>query len=56
MRLKDKITSYMSSRNVNYGFTVQYDEGDLFEKYSLEKDIKRSLRDSMAEKRGISDF
>lgn len=44
MRLKDKITSYMSSRNVNYGFTVQYDEGDLFEKYSLEKDIKRSLR------------
>jgi len=44
LRLKDKITSYMRNKNVHYGFTVQYDEGDLFEKYNLEKDIKRSLK------------
>jgi ribonuclease G len=44
LRLKDKIADYMQKKNVNYGFTVQYDQGDLFEKYSLEKDIKRSLR------------
>jgi ribonuclease G len=44
LRLKDKIADYIQKKNVNYGFTVQYDQGDLFEKYSLEKDIKRSLR------------
>ncbi len=44
LRLKDKIVNYMRGRNINYSFTVQYDEGDLFEKYNLEKDIKRSLR------------
>lgn len=44
LRLKDKITNYMQKKNAGYGFTVQYDQGDLFEKYSLEKDIKRSLR------------
>ncbi len=44
LRLKDKISNYMHNKNVPYGFSVQYDQGDLFEKYSLEKDIKRSLR------------
>lgn len=43
-KLKEKITSYMNKKKSNFGFTVQYEEGDLFEKYGLEKDIRRTLR------------
>jgi ribonuclease G len=44
LRLKDKIQAYVQNRNLGFSFPVQYMEGDLFEKYSLEKDIRRLLR------------
>lgn len=44
IKLKDKITNYMDKKKVTFEFTVQYEEGDLFEKYGLEKDIRRTLR------------
>ncbi|MEN6348560.1 MAG: Rne/Rng family ribonuclease [Syntrophomonas sp.] len=43
-RLKDRIASYVEKEKATSGILVQYVEGDLFEKYCLEKDIKRSLR------------
>jgi ribonuclease G len=43
-KLKEKITCYMNKRKSKFDFTVQYEEGDLFEKYGLEKDIRRTLR------------
>ncbi|MGE5390505.1 MAG: Rne/Rng family ribonuclease [Deltaproteobacteria bacterium] len=44
IKLKDKIANYMDKKKVTFDFTVQYEEGDLFEKYGLEKDIRRTLR------------
>jgi ribonuclease G len=43
-RLKKKIIHYMNSKKSFRDFTVQFEEGDLCEKYGLEKDIRRSLR------------
>ncbi|MGS0765160.1 Rne/Rng family ribonuclease [Syntrophomonas curvata] len=43
-KLKEKITSYMNKKKSNFDFTVQFEEGDLFEKFGLEKDIRRTLR------------
>ncbi len=44
VRLKDKIDAYMHKTGTPYKFAVQFEEGDLFEKYGLEKDIRRTLR------------
>ena len=43
-KLKEKITNYMDKKKFNFNFIVQYEEGDLFEKYGLEKDVRRTLR------------
>ena len=43
-RLKDKILDYISGKKIFNSLRVDYEEGALFEKYNLEKDIKRSLR------------
>ncbi|MDD2586552.1 MAG: Rne/Rng family ribonuclease [Syntrophomonadaceae bacterium] len=44
LKLKEKIINYMKRKKADYHFTVQYEEGDLFEKYGLEKDVRRTLR------------
>ncbi|QGU00037.1 Ribonuclease G [Candidatus Syntrophocurvum alkaliphilum] len=44
LKLKEKINKKLHSKINPYEFIVHYDEGDLFEKYSLEKDIRRALR------------
>lgn len=43
-KLKEKIVNYMNSKKTAFSFTVQFEEGDLFETHGLEKDIRRSLR------------
>lgn len=40
-KLQQKI---LEKKKNSMNFTVQFEEGDLFEKYGLEKDIRRSLR------------
>ncbi|MEA1961090.1 MAG: Rne/Rng family ribonuclease [Bacillota bacterium] len=44
MKLKTKIDNFMQKKNLPYCFQVQYEEGELFEKYGLEKDIRKALR------------
>lgn len=44
LKLKDKISSYLNNHNSSYSFEVKYIEGDLFEKYALEKDIRRAMK------------
>src|SRR5665647_721674 len=44
LKLKDKIDLFVKKKNTPYSFSVQYVEGDLFEKYGLEKDIRKALR------------
>lgn len=44
LNLKERINAFMENKNSHYGFTVRYEEGDLFEKYGLDKEIRRSLR------------
>ncbi len=44
MKLKAKIDNFIASKNTRVSFYIQYDEGDLFEKYGLEKDIRKALR------------
>lgn len=43
-KLKEKILNYLSKKKTSFDFKVQFEEGDLFEKYGLEKDIRRTLR------------
>lgn len=43
-KLKEKIISFLKKKKMTTNFVVRYEEGDLFEKYGLEKDIRRSLR------------
>ncbi|HEX3012226.1 MAG TPA: Rne/Rng family ribonuclease [Syntrophomonadaceae bacterium] len=43
-KLMNRINTVIKSKNMNYGFKVQYVAGDLFEKYGLEKDIKRAIK------------
>ncbi|HBQ27296.1 MAG TPA: ribonuclease E/G, partial [Syntrophomonas sp.] len=43
-KLKEKIINYMNKKKFTFDFTVQFEEGDLFEKYGLEKDVRRTLR------------
>lgn len=44
LKLKDKIDLFVKKKNTPYSLSVQYVEGDLFEKYGLEKDIRKALR------------
>lgn len=44
LKLKDKIDLFIKKKNTPYSLSVQYVEGDLFEKYGLEKDIRKALR------------
>lgn len=43
-KLKDKIDHFISRKSAPMNFSLQYVEGDLFEKYGLEKDIRKALR------------
>lgn len=43
-RLRERIVSYIEKQKALSGINVEFQEGDLFEKYGLEKDIRRSLR------------
>jgi ribonuclease G len=43
-KLMKRINRFIKAKNMNYGFQVQYIEGDLFEKFGLEKDIKRAIK------------
>ncbi|KUG04252.1 cytoplasmic axial filament protein cafa and ribonuclease g [hydrocarbon metagenome] len=42
-KLKDRISTYVDKKNASCREII-YEEGALFEKYSLEKDVKRTLR------------
>jgi len=44
LKLKDKVDLFIKKKNTPYSLSVQYVEGDLFEKYGLEKDIRKALR------------
>ncbi|HZK86705.1 MAG TPA: Rne/Rng family ribonuclease [Syntrophomonas sp.] len=44
LKLKDKVDLFIKKKNTRYSLSVQYVEGDLFEKYGLEKDIRKALR------------
>ncbi|MDD3268355.1 MAG: Rne/Rng family ribonuclease [Syntrophomonadaceae bacterium] len=43
-RLRERIIAYIDKQKAISGINVQFQEGDLFEKFGLEKDIRRSLR------------
>ncbi len=43
-RLKERIDSFLLQRNPSRSIQVQYVEGDLFEKFGLEKDLRKALR------------
>lgn len=44
MKLKKQIDNYMESKKVPYDFEVQYNEGDLFEKYGMERYLRKALK------------
>jgi len=44
LKLKEKIEQYIKNQDACYSSRIQYAEGDLFEKYGLEKDIRKALR------------
>lgn len=44
MKLKDKIEQFISRQGVGSNINIQFAEGDLFEKYGMEKDIRKALR------------
>ncbi|NLB88372.1 MAG: Rne/Rng family ribonuclease [Syntrophomonadaceae bacterium] len=44
LKLRDRIIDYMKAKKANINYTIKYEEGDLFEKYGLEKDIRKLLR------------
>ena len=43
-RLRKKIENYISQIRPQHNISIQYEKGDLFEKYGLEKDIRKCLR------------
>jgi ribonuclease G len=43
-KLMDRINALINSKKMNYGFKIQYVPGDLFEKFGLEKDVKRAIK------------
>lgn len=44
VKLKERINRYIREKKGGAHFRVQFEEGDLFEKYGLEKEIRRALR------------
>ncbi|MDI9481006.1 MAG: Rne/Rng family ribonuclease [Bacillota bacterium] len=44
VKLKERINNFIREKKGGAHFRVQFEEGDLFEKYGLEKDIRRALR------------
>jgi ribonuclease G len=44
LKLKDKIDRFIKIQGTGNAYNIQYAEGDLFEKYGLEKDIRKALR------------
>ena len=44
LKLKKKIDQFIADQDAIYSTRVQFAEGDLFEKYGLEKDIRKALR------------
>lgn len=44
MKLKDRIDRFIESQSCGKTFNIQYVQGDLFERYGLEKDIRKALR------------
>lgn len=44
LKLRDRIYNYMKAKPGTFNFTINFEEGDLFEKYGLEKDIRKLLR------------
>jgi len=43
-KIKEKIDLIAMKKNTSFSPSVQYEEGDLFEKYGVEKDIRKALR------------
>jgi len=43
-KLKDKIERFISQGDISCPVNIKYEAGDLFEKYGLEKDIRKALR------------
>ncbi len=44
LKLKDKIDRFIKIQGTGNAYNIQFAEGDLFEKYGLEKDIRKALR------------
>lgn len=44
LKLQDKVNRFIKQQNAGYSASIQYVAGDLFEKYGLEKDIRKALR------------
>ena len=44
LKLRDRICNYMKANPRDFNFTINFEEGDLFEKYGLERDIRKLLR------------
>lgn len=44
LKLKDKIDRFIENNSGGKEYNIQYSEGDVFEKYGLEKDIRKALR------------
>jgi ribonuclease G len=44
LKLREKIEQFINKQDAGYTALIQYIEGDLFEKYGLEKEIRKALR------------
>jgi len=44
LKLQDKINRFIKQQNAAFTVSIQFVEGDLFEKYGLEKEIRKALR------------
>ena len=44
MRLKKRIDQFIANTNLHAGLKIEFVEGDLFEKFGLEKDLRKALR------------
>lgn len=44
LKLKERFDQFIENKNTPYDLNIQYVKGDLFEKYGLEKDIRKALR------------
>lgn len=44
LRLKENIQEFIKSKKLSYNFSVDYEEGDLYEKYGLEREIRKAIK------------